>query len=1263
VRRVLLYLWYGIAGSVITLALLLSAARLALPMMDGYRQQVQDWLIARSGEDIRIGGLDLAWHGLGPEIRLLDVVWLDKQAQPLLKAGVVGLGLDLWDYFRRGVLTTNWIGLDELELGLRETEDGQWLVAGLAAQDSPLDPVALILAQPSVTLEQVDLNLLPRAERGLGELRFRDLNLRLRNRGDQHILKLDTRLPAELGKQLELAVDVSGQVADQSSWSGRVYVAGDQLELAGWQRLLPRQPGFHVSGQSDAELWLELAHGRPGQLRLETDFQALAATRPAGGETLYQADQVGFSARWKQLDQGWQLELQQRQLTPTDTPRLMVQQKTDAQPAAEHWSVQLSNFDLTPYRKLVPLLLPGQRQLLEAMTPSVEVYTAAIDLTRDNEGLRIEQLQSRFGHLRTAPSGQWPGLENIAGEVTMNGDSGSVKLDTQEGSLALPKLFRDPFTLNRLQGEVHWQRLDDRWRIQSPDLAVNLPDLHLQQRLRLDIPLDGGSPWLELRGRFDQGRVAAVSRFLPAGIMPEATVTWLDDSLIAGDISEGELLFTGRLADFPFEQGAGRMEIRARVRNGVLDYHPGWPEIHDIDAELAFINRSMTITSQQARIYATRLSDVTVKIPDLGHARLAISGDAAGDLGDMLRFVRTSPLADRGYPVAGLAGSGASSVHLDLGIRVSHTDPETTWVKGVASLNGDRLSLKDWDVALEDLRGSLRFTESTLVSKQMLGRLWGAPVKLVIQPGERQAETLIKVTGAVPLLEQLPADLGFTSYLSGRSNWEVALGLKAHRSGIDLTLTSDLQGIAVKLPQPLAKPPGERRAFHLSTRLGTGDDWKMTIGYGRHSAALDVAHPSGGRMRLHEAVILLNDGAARLTGAPGVSLGGRLETLKLSDWLHQQKDTAAPLPPLQHLDLKIARLEYLGREFTDVGLNAVRDDAGWNLSLTGPMVEGTVSIPSDRTVLPLALNFERLYLPPASNAAITDADPNTLPGLNLSAASLHYDQLDLGRVSLQTRPDGQGMKVEKLSLDADWIKLNASGTWHKRNGLETSRFHMNLTGGDLGKLLSTFGYAGNISGGETQGKLNANWKGGPGDFALEKLEGQLDIHIGKGRLDKVEPGAGRVFGLLNLQSLPRRLSLDFSDLFDKGFAFDRIDGSFTLIDQDAYTNNLTIEGPSARIEISGRIGLAAHDYDQIVTVVPQVSSGIPVAGALAGGPAVGAALLLADRLFGKEIEKLSRYQYSVTGSWESPHFTRLRQPDSPDASQPEPGSDKQGTTD
>ncbi len=269
------------------------------------------------------------------------------------------------------------------------------------------------------------------------------------------------------------------------------------------------------------------------------------------------------------------------------------------------------------------------------------------------------------------------------------------------------------------------------------------------------------------------------------------------------------------------------------------------------------------------------------------------------------------------------------------------------------------------------------------------------------------------------------------------------------------------------------------------------------------------------------------------------------------------------------------------------------------------------------------------------------------PELQITVRKFKYDGVNLGEVQLQANRKADTVHVERLLVASKKITFQAAGDWHSVNGQNLSQFDIDITEGNLAKLLEAFNFREKMTGGDLSGSLHASWQGAPWEFKPARVNGKLHLLIKDGQLLDVEPGAGRVFGLVSLHTLPRRLSLDFSDLFKKGFAFDRIEGNFVLDNGDAYTNDLLIEGPAARIEISGRIGLANTDYDELVTVIPSMSSSLPLAGAIAGGPAIGAALYVAQRLLGDELENATWFthtHYAVTGPWSDPVYTKIEIP-------------------
>ena len=167
-------------------------------------------------------------------------------------------------------------------------------------------------------------------------------------------------------------------------------------------------------------------------------------------------------------------------------------------------------------------------------------------------------------------------------------------------------------------------------------------------------------------------------------------------------------------------------------------------------------------------------------------------------------------------------------------------------------------------------------------------------------------------------------------------------------------------------------------------------------------------------------------------------------------------------------------------------------------------------------------------------------------------------------------------------------------------------------------------------------EFDVSWSGGPKQNFLETLDGTVGVRLGSGQLNEVEPGAGRVFGLMSIVALPRRLSLDFSDVFERGFGFDEITGTFRLDDGQAYTCDLSLKGPAADVGIVGRTGLLAKNYEQTAVVSANVGNTLPVVGAVVAGPQVAAALLIFSQIFKKPLQEMGQIYYSIEGSWEDP---------------------------
>jgi uncharacterized protein YhdP len=254
---------------------------------------------------------------------------------------------------------------------------------------------------------------------------------------------------------------------------------------------------------------------------------------------------------------------------------------------------------------------------------------------------------------------------------------------------------------------------------------------------------------------------------------------------------------------------------------------------------------------------------------------------------------------------------------------------------------------------------------------------------------------------------------------------------------------------------------------------------------------------------------------------------------------------------------------------------------------------------------------------------------------------LRFGDARLGEARLETWPTDQGMHIDQLRALSPSVQLTGSGDWNGSAADSRTTMRVRFAADDLGKMLNAFGYNGLVSGGKTNDELDASWPGAPSSFSLANATGTLAVHVDDGRIPEVGPGMGRLFGLVSLTELPRRLTLDFGDVFGKGLGFDSIKGHFRLADGNATTSDLVIKGPAAQISITGRTGLRAKDYDQEVIVVPHVGNSLPVVGAVVGGPVGAAAGLAVQGLLGKGLNKAASARYAITGSWDKPVITLI----------------------
>lgn len=943
---------------------------------------------------------------------------------------------------------------------------------------------------------------------------------------------------------------------------------------------------------------------------------------------------------------------------------------------------------------------PALREALAGLQPQGTAQELSVNLRAAAPGQALNaqefSARARLTGVSTQPWRHAPALQNLNATLQADARSGALQLDSRAVQLTAPRMFQEPLTLDTLSGQLSWRAQGQGWRVESSGLAVKNADVEASVRGSADIPSGLGSPLLDVTWAFGQGDLSKLPRYLPLNLLPADAVHWLNRAFVSGRITAGTGLLRGRLADFPFSTGQGAFDVRLNVSDVLLQYAQHWPALERLNASVHFHGPALTVEASTAAIFGAAVQQARAAIPHLGLDRpiLQVQGKVRGRTEQALRFIQESPLKERlGDHTGNLsASSGHSVIDLELtlplgdgpspNVRPAATAraPETQ-VQGRLELSDSTLRLSGKQVAettLTGINGVLQFSEDSVMGKDIAATWSDYKMRLDVRTqtsaDQVAADAQRVLTGKALLIEarsrvsaaaltrQLrktfpDARTDLLARLSGTTDWSATLRLRDDAAGrlvTDVTLKTPLQGMAIDLPAPLGKVAEQALPLQIGTRLSDQPVKHYTVSYGdRFAAALEAAQPAK-TWELKRGALHAGSAAVPALPPQGLRLTGALPYLSITAWRDLLSGPGAKAPSsgaqssqLQNLnavDLRIDKLEAGGSEFTQTHIQATRGAQEWTVNLNSEQVAGTVHLPHAANAA-WVMDFERLHLAKTEDAAAQDSklDPRRLPPLRISSASFKYGELDLGRITVEAGQRPGGLHIDTLKMVTPLMQMTGQGDWIMENGQPVSRFDLTVNSDELGATLGSLGYTTNIAGGKTHLEMDAWWPGAPMDFAAARLNGKLAINIEKGRFLDIEPGPGRVFGLLSLQALPRRLSLDFSDFFQKGFAFDRVVGEFRLENGNAYTDNLVMAGPSAKIRVSGRTGLAAKDYDQVVTVKPQIGSSLPLAGILAGGVGIGAAILLAQQLFKPQIDDIAGYQYTIKGAWSDPQVERVVQ--------------------
>lgn len=1266
-RRARFAVMAAVAVLLIGAAVFVGMVQALLPLATHYPDFIARQLSARLHRPVKFSAISSQWQPSGPllTVRNLTLGPGEPGGQSItLPHAALKFDFGAWLHPAHRWIT---LRLNDLELRLEHSQAG-WQVAGFGTTGG----------QAHASLQSLPVNL------DLRKLQV-DIVDAVTGRSWQvlspHLMVVNIGDTIRFGgsvRQLgtRQAAAINGRV-DAARRDYDLHLSTRDMDLAEAVRGLDLHRYVVASGHGDFDIWSSWRDGKLDSAALRYDVRNLAGSGPDGRHVDLASLSGVFRAR--HVEGGWDIAWR--------GPGKARANIDDAGGAIVHlrgrggaWRVSAAarSIDATPWLSLLAMAPQAPQPLVEWVAkaqPHAHIDAAA--LVWNGPGSYDATL--RLSGLRAAAAGAVPGIALSRAVLRADPEAASVELPKQAATLAVTDVFRKPFVFRQFGGTLVAWREDGLWNIGAEDLHFDNGGFAGNGRAHLVWLGDGHRPFLSASGSLEHGKVADAKLFWPYRSMPASLIAWLDHAFVGGDVTAGRVLVRGNLDDWPFLHHEGRFEATGAVKDAEFEFADDWPRATGVDAALDFVNNRMGIVATHATVQGVTATHAVATIPDLGNGVLDLDVQGGGSGAQLLDFVRHSPVGKHAQDaLQGLKVGGGGKFDIKLAIPLA--DAAAFSLGGKVTLAHADVTADKWKLALKGLGGAFSINRTGFRAQDLAATFRGAPARLSIAVGEgnvADAADIVEASmdtrvSAQTLVQGYPDLDSLVAHASGVAPFHIGVKVPAAAGGAPATpvldVQSSLEGIALDLPAPLEKPAASILPLGLTLRLPP-DGAPLTVSLGD---VLQVHGRLADATRNLPTALAVNFGSVMPQAIPaeGLVAGGHAPRLDVSGWIQQAMgaESGTPMPQLARADVGTDDAEVFG---TSLGALRFMYEAGAQddaVGFEGPAVKGTLQLPThDLMTRGITAHFAHLHWPeppppkqpaPEQPPPVTSpVAPMAVPPLHVTIDDLRLGNARLGAISFASAPTLAGMHISRFDAKGADFSIQAHGDWLGTRASSHSHFVTDISAHDFGKTLAAFGLSGLLAGGsDTHVHIDGSWPGAPSSFSLAWMTGTLDIKVGEGRLLAVRPGLGRLLGLLSLRELPSRLMLHFGDVFKSGFGFDKVSANFTLKDGSAFTRDMVITAPAAKIAMYGRTGFRARDFDLTVDVTPHVGGTLPVVGAVIGGPVGAAAGLVVQGLIGKGLNKAAGSIYRVTGSWDKPEIKTIATAPAPASTAPSPAS-------
>ena len=1266
-KKTLHFFLYVVAFLIIFFAVMLNLARVITPLLNQEKVFFEHWASQAIHQPVRVTSVRAYWRGLQPEINFKGVTILRKAAfQPIMKVDSLGVSINWWGSFVHMKLLPGRVFIDGVTLEIKQVAQNKFEIQGIPSSlhDSTSkmkksrDMLGWLMTQSNIMINHVNINLNTLNNQSF---HIRNIEMRISNSLLHHRMEGEIHFKQKTPSVFSFNVVLSKKNIIGRHYDADIYLNISSMMLSQWAQLEFLRPwlgGVSVQkGFVTAQSWIKWRDGKISTVSTKLAINQAMLSR------LHQQPvplkHLSGNFKWQSEADGWSVRAD-------DLVMNLNNHEWSKNKFGFHYGGQnnksiffIDNIRLQDVKKLLPLVgksVPTKfNEYYTKAAPTGELQDLKFAVWREDQHY-VWQSSLRFQHIKANAIGETIGINNLSGQAFISPIHASIFLDSQNGSLMLPSIYNHPLAFNALKASILWDANPQGWQLKVSDSLYDDGNVTAHLKLYFDkIKKQSGN--IKLLSNFSMLHVSNLKYYVPDKKIRLELKRWLSTSLKSGSIHNALMILQGPLKDFPFDQHQGRFEILASLKNVTMKFHPLWPSVKNITGNIAFDDRSMSIAAKNAQISGINLTELRANIPDLAHSLLMISGHADTDMSKGLHFIKQTPLTLKNELIS-LRASGPLAVNVNLKIPLFNVAAMRSW--GELVFSHVILHMPKWHLKLTDINGVMNFNNADIAAKKIRSNFLGQPLVVAVKTEHAANDSFVHLAaqGAIDtqaLEEKAPI---IKSYAHGIAPFSADLNLRDSMSkkGSTLYLKTMLDGIVLKnLPSYFVKDKNDSSPLVINADLNKNNKLWLKVSYAKKlSTAMIFKHLSD-NFTLYSAHVVLGDGLVKYVNEAGLFIDGMLPSFHWREWLHEHQQGYQHVIKLKKLSLLIENFYVKDVHLRHILVSLKQHDAGWLLNLNNKVISGYFIIPDDLKKRWL-IHLDYLHIPkarkkPKKKESSSMFNELELPPLTVSIKSFMFHGNDFGTLDFKSRKRFGQLIIDRLVARNQIYAVTLSAFLSKKNKTSTSIQGTFVTN-NFGKLLTQWQKPDMLTRGKGRIKFGLSWLGSPMDFNAKSLNGSIDIDLKNGGILAVnekqgsELGLGRILNVLSLQSILKRLMLNFNDLFGKGLQYDTFNGRFDVSNGNATTDGLVIDGPVAKVYLHGMIGFAKKDYNFTLNVRPYLTSSAPLIAGLIGGPVAGMVVWIVNKAVSPGLGKLIGHTYKVEGAWGKPAIKKIPAPES-----------------